>query len=113
MRARMFGVPVEAFHRAVGGRATTVRIAGSSRSRTLAATNRAETVTLFTQVVLYGEHDRRAISSAQPSTESDHAHVPRLRHGEMGVPSPVRTNLFFEWLRFGESIAKALAPCAI
>ena len=55
MRARMFGVPVEAFHRAVGGRATMqVTIAGlvpieDARGDEM---DRAETVTLFNDMCL-------------------------------------------------------------
>ena len=55
MRARMFGVPVEAFHRAVGGRATMqVTIAGlvpieDARGGEM---DRAETVTLFNDMCL-------------------------------------------------------------
>ncbi|MEO5823563.1 MAG: DUF6544 family protein [Vicinamibacteraceae bacterium] len=55
MRARMFGVPVEAFHRSVGGRATMqVTIAGvvpveDARGDEM---NRAETVTLFNDMCL-------------------------------------------------------------
>jgi hypothetical protein len=55
MRARMFGLPVEAFHRAVGGRATMqVTIAGvvpieDARGDEM---NRAETVTLFNDMCL-------------------------------------------------------------
>ena len=55
MRARMFGVPVEAFHRAVGGHATMqVTIAGAfpiedARGDEM---DRAETVTLFNDMCL-------------------------------------------------------------
>ena len=55
MRARMFGVPVQAFHRSVGGRATMqVTIAGivpieNARGDEM---NRAETVTLFNDMCL-------------------------------------------------------------
>jgi hypothetical protein len=55
MRARMFGVPVEAFHRAVGGQATMqVTVAGAfpiedARGDDM---NRAETVTLFNDMCL-------------------------------------------------------------
>jgi hypothetical protein len=55
MRARTFGLPVEAFHRAVGGRATMqVTIAGvvpieNARGDEM---NRAETVTLFNDMCL-------------------------------------------------------------
>jgi len=55
MRARMFGVPVEAFHRAVEGRATMqVTLAGvvpieNARGDEM---NRAETVTLFNDMCL-------------------------------------------------------------
>ena len=55
MRARMFGVPVEAFHRAVGGQATMqVTVAGvfpleNARGNEM---DRAETVTLFNDMCL-------------------------------------------------------------
>jgi hypothetical protein len=55
MRARMFGVPVEAFHRAIGGHATMqVTVAGvfpveNARGD---AMDRAETVTLFNDMCL-------------------------------------------------------------
>ena len=55
MRARMFGVPVEAFHRAVGGRATMqVTIAGIVPIENAGGDemNRAETVTLFNDMCL-------------------------------------------------------------
>jgi hypothetical protein len=55
MRARMFGVPVEAFHRAIGGRATMqVTIAGAFPIEDArgAEMDRAETVTLFNDMCL-------------------------------------------------------------
>ena len=55
MRARMFGVPVEAFHRAVGGRATMqVTVAGvwPAENAQGAEMDRAETVTLFNDMCL-------------------------------------------------------------
>ena len=55
MRARMFGVPVEAFHRAIGGHATMqVTIAGafSIENARGAEMDRAETVTLFNDMCL-------------------------------------------------------------
>ena len=55
MRARMFGVPVEAFHRAVGGHATMqVTVAGTFPLENASgdAMDRAETVTLFNDMCL-------------------------------------------------------------
>jgi hypothetical protein len=55
MRARMFGVPVEAFHRSVGGHATMqVTIAGAFPLEDArgAEMDRAETVTLFNDMCL-------------------------------------------------------------
>jgi hypothetical protein len=55
MRARMFGVPVEAFHRAVGGRATMqVTVAGAFPLENAHGDemDRAETVTLFNDMCL-------------------------------------------------------------
>jgi hypothetical protein len=55
MRARMFGVPVQAFHRAVGGHATMrVTIAGAFPLENARgeAMDRAETVTLFNDMCL-------------------------------------------------------------
>ncbi len=55
MRARMFGVPVEAFHRAVGGHATMrVTIAGAFPIENASGDemDRAETVTLFNDMCL-------------------------------------------------------------
>jgi hypothetical protein len=55
MRARMFGVPVEAFHRAVGGQATMqVTAAGAFRLEDARGDemDRAETVTLFNDMCL-------------------------------------------------------------
>jgi hypothetical protein len=55
MRARMFGVPVEAFHRSVGGHATMqVAIAGAVPLEDArgAEMDRAETVTLFNDMCL-------------------------------------------------------------
>jgi hypothetical protein len=55
MRARMFGVPVEAFHRAVGGHATMqVTVAGAFPIENARGDemDRAETVTLFNDMCL-------------------------------------------------------------
>ena len=55
MRARMFGVPVQAFHRAVGGHATMqVTVAGAFPLENArgAEMDRAETVTLFNDMCL-------------------------------------------------------------
>lgn len=55
MRARMFGVPVEAFHRSIGGHATMqVTIAGAFPIENArgAEMDRAETVTLFNDMCL-------------------------------------------------------------